>query len=442
MKPASMIRLCLLSLIAVVSSWIPSNCLAAEDAIDRLTDKRLAALRQAISQLATERKELPRSNPFRDYRANLHVHSLLSHDSRITLAEILVAAKKAGTEVLMFSEHPADHYDYFTDGHSGLRDGVLLIPGAEMQGMLVYPRQSVKGLDRGSVQEVSNLVRGRGGLTFLSHLEERMTLEVSGLTGNEIYNTHFDFKSEPRLLSALKNPLWWVRAGDLFKKYPQECMGSLQDYPREYLQRWDVLCQSAPHTGVSANDAHQNVGIRIRLADGNKAIVEDAVGEKVVEMSATLPLALGLKPYEVNGQQMLFETLLDPYEVSLRHVATHLLLRAQTVDEVWESLEQGRAYVSFDWLADPRGFDFFIESPLGRHEMGSQVAYQSELQLSAQAPLAGNWKLMRNGHLAEESDGQRFKTTLTIPGIYRVELWLKVADQDRIWILSNPIYVR
>ncbi len=233
--------------------------LQAQDALDQLTEKKLAAVRAAITQLASQRQELPQAGQFRDYRANLHVHSLLSHDSRMTVEEIVIAAKRAGTEVLMFTDHPAEHYDYFTDGHSGLKDGVLLIPGAETKGLLVYPTQSVKGLDGGSTQEVSNLVRGRGGLTFLSHLEERMDLDVPGLTGNEIYNTHFDFKSQKRLINSLKNPLWWVRGADLFKKYPQECFGALQNYPASYLNRWDELCQLAPHTGVSANDAHQNV---------------------------------------------------------------------------------------------------------------------------------------------------------------------------------------
>ncbi len=180
--------------------------------------------------------------------------------------------------------------------------------------------------------------------------------------------------------------------------------------------------------------------MRIRLDENNKAIVEDALGEKVVELDSTLLAAFGFKPREVNGQKILFETLLDPYEVSLKHVGTHLLLREQTVAEVWEALEQGRAYVSFDWIADPRGFDFALESD-GRHEMGEKVAYKSEAQIKAQAPLAGHWKLIRNGHLIEESDGSNFNTVLTMPGVYRVEVWLDVADESRIWILSNPIYV-
>ncbi len=151
--------------------------------------------------------------------------------------------------------------------------------------------------------------------------------------------------------------------------------------------------------------------------------------------------ALGLKPFDDGGQQLLFKTLLDPYDVSLRHVATHLLMREQSRDEVWQALEQGRAYVAFDWIANARGFDFHIQADR-RYEMGEQVAYRSELQLGAVAPLAGHWKLIRNGHCIEESDGVRFNTVLTMPGVYRVEVWLKLVDREQIWILSNPIYVK
>src|SRR5439155_500055 len=99
--------------------------------------------------------------PYLDYRANLHVHSLLSHDSRGTIEEIVAAAKVTGTRVLMFTEHPSERYDYFKDGHQGMKDGVLLIPGAETNGFLVFPKQSLRGLGTGTPQEFCDLVRGR-----------------------------------------------------------------------------------------------------------------------------------------------------------------------------------------------------------------------------------------------------------------------------------------
>src|SRR5262249_39535080 len=223
------------------------------DALAKLKADKLEAVHQAILALRDKRQKLTRPGPYKEYRANLHVHSKLSHDSRGTIEEIVAAAKATGTSVLMFTEHPADHYDYFKDGHKGTKDGVLLIPGAETKGFLVYPTRSLRGLDGGTPQEFCDLVRGRGGLTFLSPLEERMDWEIRGLTGCEIYNTHADFKDEKRLIAALRNPLWIYTIAELFQKYPQESFSALLDYPADYLKRWDQLCQKAPHTGVAAN---------------------------------------------------------------------------------------------------------------------------------------------------------------------------------------------
>ena len=52
----------------------------------------------------------------------------------------------------------------------------------------------------------------------------------------------------------MRNPLWLFSAADPIRKYPQEAFSALQDYPADYLRRWDELCRKAPHTGVSAND--------------------------------------------------------------------------------------------------------------------------------------------------------------------------------------------
>src|SRR5947199_85916 len=89
------------------------------DALARLKPERLAATRNAIEALKASWQRLPRTGPYQEYRANLHVHSALSHDSRGTIDEIVAAAKKVGTRVLLFTEHPSERYDYFTQGHHG-----------------------------------------------------------------------------------------------------------------------------------------------------------------------------------------------------------------------------------------------------------------------------------------------------------------------------------
>ena len=126
-----------LTLMAVFGGWLTSNLPAyAEDALDRFKFERLQAVHQAVEKLKNERRQLAAPGPWTDYRANLHVHSAFSHDSRGQIDDIVAAAKRVGTQVIMFTEHPADHYDFYSDGHQGLHDGVLLIPGAELLSLI------------------------------------------------------------------------------------------------------------------------------------------------------------------------------------------------------------------------------------------------------------------------------------------------------------------
>ena len=185
-----------------------------------------------------------------------------------------------------------------------------------------------------------------------------MDWNIQGITGVEIYNTHADFKDEKKMIDAMRNPLWLLKASAMVHKYPQESFSALQDYPGDYLKRWDELCAIAPHTGVSANDAHQNVGMVAHWVDGDKARIEDPLGKLLIELPlAAIPGSKELRQGKQVGDE-LFRLLLDPYENSLRHVGTHLLLTEFSEKGVRESLESGRAFVAFDWLADSTGFDF------------------------------------------------------------------------------------
>lgn len=422
----------------------PPVSTSAEDALDRFAPERLAAMHEAVEALKSQRVEVPRTGPLREYRANLHVHSLLSHDSRGKIEDLVAAAKSVGTQILMFTDHTAATYDSFDDGHQGLREGVLLIPGAEARGLLVFPRESFRKFEASPVQDFSDVVRSRGGLTFVSHLEERMDWQLAGITGNEIYNTHADFKEEKRLIAAMKNPLWLVTASGLIRKYPQEAYSALHDYPTDYLKRWDQLCQLAPHTGVSANDAHQNVGLVIRKIDGDKVRVEDPLGEKLIELptAAVQPLLATLPPPDAGiDPTILFKLQLDPYANALRHVATHVLMPELTQPALWEALEAGRAFVAFDWLADSTGFDAALLAGDTRHELGSQVPWGKGLTVNGKSPMPAHWKLIRNGEVLVETTGRTFESRLVDSGVYRLELWLDVAGSERIWVLGNPWYV-
>ena len=422
--------------------FIIAPSIRGEDAIDRLKLDRLRDQHTAIEALREQRHTSAVERPYQDFRANLHVHSDFSHDSRGKIEQIVASAKTAGTQILMFTEHPAPHYDIFNDGHQGMRDGVLLIPGAEMNGFLVFPKQSPRDFAAAEKQEFSDIVCGRGGLTFISHLEERMDWEINGVTGCEIYNTHADFKDEKRMLAALKNPLWLLQAKKMCDKYPQETLSALLDYPSDYLERYDQLCQIQPHTGISANDAHQNVGLIIRLSAGDKVAFEDPLGEKLLELDKAVFAAIQSIPDGTPIGSELFRMQLDPYENSLKHVGTHLLMKELSVAAVWEALNAGRAYVAFDWMADATGFDLALIENERRFEMGSQIAWQKGMALHAVAPHDVRWKVFRNGEVDFETNGDQLSLDIERPGVYRVEAWLEVAGKEQIWILANPVYIR
>ncbi|MEO8268330.1 MAG: PHP domain-containing protein, partial [Aureliella sp.] len=104
---------------SVVVCGVFSASSYAEDALDRFSSVRLQAVHEAVERLQAQRIDVPLQGPLNQCRANMHVHSAFSHDSRGQIDDIVAAAKKVGTQVIMFTEHPADHYDFFVDGHQG-----------------------------------------------------------------------------------------------------------------------------------------------------------------------------------------------------------------------------------------------------------------------------------------------------------------------------------
>ncbi|NOX54524.1 MAG: histidinol phosphatase [Planctomycetes bacterium] len=379
----------------------------------------------------------------KDYRCVIHVHSFLSHDSRGTVDEIVQAARAAGVRVVMFTEHPDSETDFFVDGHRGWRNGVLLIPGAETSGLLIFPKASVRRSLSAGPQKLADAVRATGGLTFLSHVEKRMDWELKGLTGTEIYNTHADFKDEVGLIKALTNPLTLLlQIAPVAERYPQGVFAALQDYPADYLRKWDKLCAKSPHTGIAANDAHHNQGLRATYLGDGRVRLADALGESIGELDvAKIPLLAPLVRGKPPGDVVMAIDL-DPYLYSFRHVSTHLLMPELSEAAVREALRKGRAYVAFDWMADPTGFLFQARGRGRTWPMGSEVRGIDGLILQAAAPLAGQFRFLCNGQEISRQTGRSAKLLVPKPGVYRVEVWLQLGSQRRIWILSNPIYCR
>ena len=438
--PKMLSRLCLFLGCCVVTALTVNESRA--DALARMNPEWLQQTHEAVEQLKSDRQDVSLKSDYTDYRACMHVHSLLSHDSRGTIKEIRESAKRAGVKIIMFTDHPSEKHDYIDDSHRGLDDGVLFIPGAEQTGLQCYPTKSVQKEPAPTPQAKVDQVRATGGQVFLCHLEERMDWELDNLTGSEIYNVHADFKDELSLVKALRSPMGMLRLAPLISEYPQEMYSALQDYPADYLRRYDELCMKSRLTGVEANNAHHNVGFRAFLDKDGKVQLEGALGDKLAQLDPgkvplLKPLLLGKKPGDT-----IFHLDMDPYERSFHHVSTHMMLKELTEPAVRQCLEDGRAYVAFDWMADPTGFVYQATNADKVWEMGSEPPFEPGLDLRAEAPLAGTFHIWRNGKEIATSAGRSLNHKVTESGNYRVEVWLNMPDGPKIWILSNPIYVR
>lgn len=443
------LNLALIVLFFVAAVSVCANGQAQEkplDAVARLQPGNLEKLHQAVSTLRAGLQPVSVDTGWHDFRAVMHAHSRLSHDSRGTPEEILEAAKRTGTRVVMMTEHPDPKFDWFKEGLSGLKDGVLFVPGAETTGLLVYPTSSLADKSWSNTQGLAEIVKQNGGLAFLSHPEERLDLDIPSLAGMEIYNTHSDFLQQPQMgahiAAALKDLGALMTLVSSVKQYPQEVIAALQTYPASFIKRWDEINHSRRYTGIAANDSHNNVGFIATVAEGGKVSIDDPIGERMGEVSVKDVPALAAVISNKKVGDPILELRIDPYWVSFGYVGTHLLMKELTHEQVWQALEHARCYVAFDWMADATGFAFVASDGKRQAVMGDEIPLSKDLKLIAAAPLTGEMRLFRDGEMIAKQNTNRLEFSPDKPGVYRIEVWLNPAQDARVWIISNPIFVR
>ncbi len=395
--------------------------------------------REAAAWAALRADRQPVADPvgWREFRGVLHSHSEHSHDCEVPFPEILRVLKATGRDFIAMSDHCVEGRADFNLQWRGLHDGILFIPGFEMkQGYMPF------GVAAGVV--LSNTMPGdliaqrtlqHGGVLFFAHPEEPRDWDCPELTGMEIYNTHADLKDEPGLGWLLPDLLVNHR------RYPDHVMRRIFDPPQANLRRWDELNRTRPLTGIAGNDCHQNTGFRgFYTADGAIRI-EDTSPEtlKTLRLNpVTRCLArLCFGPLEPGRQ--LFHVQLDPYERMVRYVATHLLAQDLSEPALLEALRVGRAFVSFDLIADATGFRWFAETRAGRSVMGESCEFSPDLTLRALSPQHCRFTILRDGETVHQTVGRDLTWSPPVPGNFRVEAELHVAGAWVPWVYANPV---
>jgi hypothetical protein len=419
--------------------------------LERLSLEHLAAVHADVEKLKQQRIDIPPRLEINDYRCILHAHAADSDHTGGTLPEMLADAKKAGVHAVLLTDHYRPPTDFIDGRWRGLKDGVLFIPGAEVHGFLAYPTKSIlKRMDlKGS--DFINTVTDDEGMIFLSHIEERKDHTVTGLTGLEIFNRHWDAKRDKLSLVALAlmltDPKQLPDLEKAVRLYPDEVLAFQCDYPDVYLNKWDERTKRVRLTGIAANDCHHNQVFIVKMVDAETVLLGTNVDadEKMRKITSTLrpgikEMTKGHKPGDV-----LAKLDFDPYYRSFRNSSTHVLASKLEESAIRSALKAGHVFVAHDWMCDATGFRFEAIDANGKlsANMGDEVKLTDGLKLTAKLPLPAYMRLLRHGQEVANSEGKAvFEYTVKESGAYRLEAWLKLDGEQRPWIFANPVYVK
>ncbi len=444
---------CLIFLLSS-QSWAADGDIVKRTTIERMAPERLKATHEDVVRIQAQRKTIPPLPMRNDYRVILHAHAEDSAHTGGTRPEMLSEAKIAGVHAIFLSDHDRPPKDFITDTWRGLREGVLFIPGAEARGFLLAPMQSIMSKLEDATPSLVEATTADGGLIFLSHIEERVTHDMAGLTGMEIYNRHFDAKNDTvgilALILKLSNLKSIAALEESLKTYPNELFAFQVEYPKVYLNKWDFETATRRLTGVAANDCHHNQILLVKMVDAENVLVGTNVDSDKQMRPVSAKISPGIREMTKGHQpgDILARVDLDPYHRSFKNVSTHVIAPALTEQAMRTGLREGHAYVSHDWMCDPTGFRFVLKQPVVDASnpelvmMGDEVKFQPGMRLEAQLPAPCTIRLLRAGKLITEQEGRQLDFELTEPGVYRVEGWLTLDGEQRGWIYANPIYVR
>jgi hypothetical protein len=447
--PCWLVTLSLLVLVSAGSAGEPLRRKYAN--VQRLALARLAAVHADVQKLQTRRVQIPPLPGLNDYRCILHAHAEDSTHTGGTLPEMLADARKAGVHAVLLTDHFRPPRDFIDGRWRGLKEGVLFVPGSETHGFLIYPMKSILPRMGLTGRDFIDTVTAGGGLIFLSHIEERPDHPLDGLTGLEIYNRHYDAKRDRASLLALvmrlTDPKQLAELQEAVLRYPDELFAFQCDYPKVYLDKWDEGTRHRRLTGVAANDCHHNQVFLVKMVDADTVLIGTNVDTDKQMRKVTAALRPGIREMTKGRKpgDVLARLDTDPYAVSFRNSATHVLAPRLDEPTLRAALKAGHAYVAHDWMGDATGFHFAARDARGTQAgiMGEEVKLANGLTLTAKLPLPAYVRLLRYGKEVAKSEGKaEFAFAVKEAGAYRLEAWLELDGELRPWIFANPIYVR
>jgi hypothetical protein len=299
-----------------------------------------------------------------DVTCVIHLHSRYS-DGTGTVPQIARAARKAGAEVVILTDH--NTLEARERGEERWHGPVLLLVGQEVtpkgqNHYLAFDVDEVIPWRNVTAEEICGAVRAAGGFGFAAHPYSRGStrfrrggmpfrgLDCEALHGVELWSFATDtgegLPSIPAMVRFVAAP------------------GRVLDHPpEENVRGWDRLCAARRTAAIGGVDAHQ-FGVTV---------------------GRFTPLRL------------------MSYKRSFRHIRTHVLVEEALTGElerdralVFSALREGRCYIAVDSVSPARGFRFWAEGPDDRVEMGGE-APAGRRSLHATLPRPGRLRLLTDG---------------------------------------------
>jgi hypothetical protein len=372
-------------------------------------------------------KELATDHPpgFHDYKGVTNVHSNLSSGSG-DIMTIIRAAQAAELDFISFTDlNVFDPPKQFEGEHGSLVvfiDGEYSYLNSRLLNYFAKTDRHLQGVGRSQVL-FSDLLSERKkaddlGIFVLAHPFKphfRWTGDYPiGLDGLEIINLKSVWQQA--WLDTKISFLW-----SLFVYPFNERLALIRLFqsPDEELHLWDELTQKRPTIGIAGADA-----------------------EAKIELGQSVYLRF------------------PSYESVFRLVRNHILIRSELTgnplmdaDKISRAIRNGQFYMSLDILADPKGFNAYLETADGEvSPLGSEAKIQKGMKLvvilpqKPRAPFDVN--IYRNGEKMMTSNSQRTDFFVHEPGVYRVMVRViptfPLPDGKKWvpWIFTNPFYVR
>lgn len=372
-------------------------------------------------------QELVSSHPvgYYDYKGVLNVHTNISTGSG-THEEVIRAAQRAGLDFLSFSDlnvfETQEKIEAYYDNVLVFADGEYSYLNSRLLNLFATSREHLQGVGRSQIF-FNDLLNSdpkpsESGILLLAHPfkpDYSWSGEYPvGLDGIELIN-----------LKQIWQKAWLTRKASFF--------WSLMIYPFNDRLAFIRLVE----------DLDQEVALLDRLSQKRHTI-----GISGSDAEAKF----------LFGENSLFR--FPSYETLFGISTNHVLLRSELTgneqsdrDKISQAIRRGNFYVSFDLLANPKGFNAILRSADGKsYLMGSEVKWKKGMELEVILPhkpqVPFDVDIYKDGELMVVSNSQGTQFQVPGPGVYRVKVRViptfPLPDGKRWvpWIYSNPFFIK